>query len=129
MDPSTVYAPDRYGDSSSGDESAPVSLETLLDTQLRVAGKLQEIVLQDLRSKAYDPSALKDLVNATNSLVALGHKTEEALKKINTLQKFVGVVVEFLRARSDSLGEDLLAELQEVAQQMGEGKTYSKVSP
>jgi len=125
MDPAALYQPDPT--EIKPQEAA--SLEELLDRQLLIATRIQDTLLDRLRpgmENSLMVDDLKDLVAAVNGLVNLSHKTEEALKKINTLQKFVGVVVEFLRARSDTLGTDLLAELSATAKELGQEGVVTK---
>jgi hypothetical protein len=77
---------------------------------------MQSIILRDKESLS--PRDLKDLAAGASSLIALSHRTEQTLQEISTYRVFLNVVLEFLRRRSDTLGEDLLGELQAVAQEL-----------
>jgi hypothetical protein len=89
------------------------SVQSLLETQLTIAADLQELIRS--QSSSLSPREYKELATATSNLIGLAHKTDETLKTIQSYRVFVDVVLDFLRQRSDSLGEDLLAELREVA--------------
>jgi len=90
-----------------------VDVQTLLERQLRIASSLQEAILAE--GSNIGPKDLKDLASTASTVIGLSYKTEQLLTEISTLRLFSQVVLEFLRNRSDTLGEDLLAELREVA--------------
>jgi hypothetical protein len=89
------------------------SIQNLLEAQLEIAGDLQALI-RDQKS-SLSARDFKDLATSASNLIALAHRTDETLRTVQTYKSFVDVVLEFLRQRSDSLGEDLLAELREVA--------------
>ncbi len=91
-------------------------LRVLLEKQLQIASVMQGVILRD--HSALSPRDLKDLAAAASSLIALSHRTEQTLREITTYRTFVNVVLEFLKQRSDTLGQDLLEQLREVAQEM-----------
>lgn len=97
-------------------DSGTVSYETLLKKQIQIASALQEKICQP--GQALEVRELKDLITASSNLVTAAHRGGEALKSLETYRIFVGVVTEFLRRRSDTLGEDLVEELKAVAQEM-----------
>jgi hypothetical protein len=106
--------------------SSSNDLQGLLETQLRIAGALQQLIIRDQRTlSARD---FKDLSSAASSLIALSHRTERTLEEISTYRIFASTVLEFLRNRSDSLGEDLLEELHRVAHEMSTTDTLIEVS-
>ena len=117
-DPS--YVPPNFGgDSELGtgneDSSAAIpDLAKLLKSQARLAQILQEKAVNNL-----DVKELKDIATASSTLVNGVHRTGELHRTIESYRLFHSVVLEFLRQRSDTLGEDLLAELRTVAEQMG----------
>lgn len=94
----------------------PADLQDLLRTQLQIAEAMQKIILRDQASLS--PRDLKDLAAGASSLIALSHRTEQTLKEISTYRTVLGVILEFLRRRNDSLGEDLLGELHAVAAEL-----------
>lgn len=95
-------------------EDEQVSLQRLLKTQGRVAASLQNLLLKsDL-----PPKDFKEIATAAGSLVALANRTDGTLRTMETYRLFVEVVVEFIRRRSDALGDDLVAELLSVAKDM-----------
>jgi hypothetical protein len=94
----------------------PADLQDLLRTQLQIAEAMQKIILRDQASLS--PRDLKDLAAGASSLIALSHRTEQTLKEISTYRTVLGVILEFLRRRNDSLGEDLLGELHTVAAEL-----------
>ena len=100
-------------------------LQDLLEKQLKIAAAMQAVILRDQSSlSARD---LKDLAAAASSLIALSHRTEQTLKEITTYRTFVNVVLEFLKRRSDDIGNDLLAELREVAQELRAGADVKRL--
>lgn len=103
----------------------PTDLQDLLRKQLQIAETMQSIILRDKESLS--PRDLKDLAAGASSLIALSHRTEQTLQEISTYRVFLNVVLEFLRRRSDTLGEDLLGELQAVAQELRAQTEYAEV--
>jgi hypothetical protein len=93
-----------------------VDVRELLERQLRIASSLQEAIIND--NGELTPKDLGSLASTASAVIGLGHKTEQLLTEISTLRLFSQVVLEFLRNRSDSLGEDLLKELRGVAESM-----------
>ena len=93
-----------------------VSYETLLKKQIQIASALQEQICKP--GQTLEVKELKDLIAASSSLVTAAHRGGEALKSLETYRVFVSVVIEFLRRRSDTLGEDLVEELKTVAQEL-----------
>lgn len=117
----TLYEEEPLDISSSSND-----LQGLLETQLQIAGALQQLIIRDQRTlSARD---FKDLSSAASSLIALSHRTERTLEEISTYRVFASTVLEFLRKRSDSLGEDLLDELHRVAHEMGTTDKLTEVS-
>ena len=117
----TLYEEEPLDISSSSND-----LQGLLETQLQIAGALQQLIIRDQRTlSARD---FKDLSSAASSLIALSHRTERTLEEISTYRVFASTVLEFLRKRSDSLGEDLLEELHRVAHEMGTTDKLTEVS-
>lgn len=88
-------------------------VQDLLETQLSIAQDLQELI-RDQKS-SLSPRDMKDLSTTASNLIGLAHRTDHLLKSVQTYQTFTEVVLEFLRQRSDQLGEDLLQELRKVA--------------
>jgi hypothetical protein len=122
MDPSRpVTSP-----SNPVEPSSEVSLEQLLERQLRIADTLQKILIS--QQHGMDVKDVQTLANTASSLISLSHKTDAALKQLSTYRAFVDVVLEFLADRSDSLGEDLLAQLRAKAVELGQGKVWSEVA-
>lgn len=103
----------------------PTDLQDLLRKQLQIAETMQSIILRDKESLS--PRDLKDLAAGASSLIALSHRTEQTLQEISTYRVFLNVVLEFLRRRSDTLGENLLSELQSVAQELRAQTEYAEV--
>ena len=116
MNPSEIIA---NNDRVLGLEPGPdlVDVQQLLERQLRIASALQTSIIRD----GHNLSAkdLQALASTASSVISLSHRTEQLLTEISTLRLFSQCVLEFLRNRNDSLGEDLLAELREVAASMG----------
>ena len=114
MDPTkpVPYAAPNLGAAS--DDTA--DLADLLGRQLVIAGVLQDALLKDKNSLT--TRELRDLASSASTLLSLSHRTESALATISTYRSFVSVVLEFLKSRSDSLGEDLLAELRKTGAEM-----------
>ena len=113
MDPTKPIAPSAPSRKASEPEA---TLAEALQAQLNLAVTIQR--------KLNDPSSgleareYKDLVTAASGIVALAHRSDEALRTIETYQHFASVVLEFLRRRGDQIGEDLVAELRLVAQDL-----------
>ena len=91
-------------------------LANLMGRQLTIAGILQDALLRDQNSLT--TRELRDLSSSASTLLSLSHRTEQALAQLTTYRSFVSVVLEFLKSRSDSLGEDLLAELRKTGAEM-----------
>lgn len=91
-------------------------LAVLLGRQLTIAGVLQDALLKD-RDKL-TTRELRDLSSSSSTLLSLSHRTESALSSLTTYRAFVATVLEFLKSRSDLLGEDLLAELRKTGAEM-----------
>lgn len=132
-----MYLPDALPDPSvpqpgytdyldSRDLEAPSDLQGLLETQLQIAHVIQQAVLRDRHTMS--ARDLKDLSGAASSLIALSHRTEKTLQAVTTYRVFVGAVLEFLKARSDSLGEDLLGELRRVAEDLKATEEFKAVA-
>lgn len=94
-----------------------VDVQHLLERQLTIASSLQDTIIK--QGSGLSPKDMKDLSSTASSMIALSHKTEQLLKEISTLRLFTQTVMEFLRQRSDLLGEDLLQELKSVGKTMG----------
>ena len=92
------------------------NLSNLLQSQLQLAEKLQEKIL-DGGLTTLPPRELKELVNSVSTLLTLAHRTGQADQEIQTYKLYVSVVNDFLRRRSDALGEDLAEELRVVARE------------
>jgi|APFre7841882724_1041349.scaffolds.fasta_scaffold13162_2 hypothetical protein len=95
------------------DDTAEATLAEALQAQLKLAVTIQRKLNNPATS--LDPREFKDLVTAASGIVALAHRSDEALRTIETYQRFTAVVFEFLRRRGGEIGEDLVAELREVA--------------
>ena len=106
--------------------SSEVSLEQLLERQLGIADTLQKILIS--QQHGMDSKEIQTLANTASSLISLSHKTDAALKQLSTYRAFVDIVLEFLADRSDSLGEDLLAQLRAKATELGQGRVWSEVA-
>lgn len=91
-------------------------LSSLMDRQLEIAGILQNALIRDQNSLT--SRELRDLSSSASTLIGLSHRTDQVSATLKTYQTFVSVVLEFLRERSDALGEDLLAEIRRVGQEM-----------
>lgn len=112
-DPSYVSPPDP---SFTFEADLDVTFEELLKKQILIANALQERICKP--GEPLDVRDLKDLVTASSSLVSAVQRGGEALKSLETYRVFINIVVEFLKRRSDSTGEDLMAELRSVAQEL-----------
>lgn len=110
MDPTKPVAPPPP---PGGGDVPEATLAGALQAQLKLAVTIQK-KLND-PSSGLDPRDYKDLTAAVSGILALAHRSDEALRTIETYQKFASVVLEFLRRRGDQIGEDLVAELREVA--------------
>jgi hypothetical protein len=100
------------------------TLESILKAQLNIASTIQS----KLESESnLDPREYKDLIVAATGIISLAHRTEESLKTITTLQLFVDTVMEFLKSRSDTVGEDLVAALVRVAEGLNAREEVSSV--
>ncbi len=98
----------------SGEEDTP-DLASLLKSQARLAMTLQQRVENE---PSMEVKELKDIATACSTLVNGVHRAGELHRTIETYRLFHSVVLAFLKSRSDTLGEDLLAELKTVADQM-----------
>ena len=107
-------------------DPSEVTLEQLLERQLGIADTLQQILIT--QRDGMDFKDVQSLANTASSLISLSHKTDAALKQLSTYRAFVDVVLEFLADRSDSLGEDLLAQLKAKAVELGQGRAYVEVA-
>jgi hypothetical protein len=96
--------------------AANVDTSSLLTKQMKIAGILQDTVL--LGKDSLGTRDLKDLATASSTMIGLAQKTDHLLREVETLRLFSVVVMDFLRRRSDTLGEDLLAELRLVAEDL-----------
>lgn len=95
-------------------DDAP-DLAQLLKSQARLAASLQRRVET---SPTLEIKELKDIATACSTLVNGVHRTGEIHRELETYRLFHSIVLEFLKTRSDALGEDLLSELRTVATQM-----------
>lgn len=93
-----------------------ISVQGLLEQQLQIAADLQSMIKEQRNNLS--PRDYRDLATSTSNLIALAHRTDHMLRTTQTYQAFVDVVMEFLRKRSDDLGEDLLEELRESAKEL-----------
>ena len=107
-------------------DPSEVTLEQLLERQLGIADTLQQILIT--QRDGMDFKDVQSLANTASSLISLSHKTDAALKQLSTYRAFVDVVLEFLADRSDSLGEDLLAQLKAKAVELGQERAYVEVA-
>jgi len=123
MDPSQPF-PSSVAVSTADGET---SLSEVLNTQLSLAKEIQER-LRGSSGRNLDPREYKDLVSAASGIVSMAHRTQEAVRTIETYEAFAGVVFEFLRERGDNLGEDLVAKLKEVASTMNAEEAFHKAS-
>jgi len=112
-DEDEVYVPE-----SSTREVPKADLSSLLQSQLRLAEKLQDKLLNG-GLNTLPPREMKELVNSVSTLLTLAHRTDQANREIQTYKLFVTVVMDFLKQRGDTLGEDLAEELRRV------GKEYA----
>lgn len=92
------------------------TLEELLKRQLAITSALQSMISDN--SAQFSPREFKELAATANSLVTGASRAGEALRALATYRAFIDVVVEFIKRRSDSLGDDLVAELLEVSREM-----------
>ena len=97
-------------------------LAQLLKSQARLAMTLQQRVES---MPSMEVKELKDIATACSTLVNGVHRAGELHRTIETYRLFHSVVLAFLKRRSDSLGEDLLAELKTVADQMSARSTLN----
>lgn len=97
-------------------EEEDATLAEALQTQLKLARTIQNRLNDP--SEALDPREFKELVNAASSIVSLAHRSDQALREIETYKKFAATVLEFLRRRGDQIGEDLVSELHGVARDL-----------
>lgn len=124
MDP-TKPLPPEHGRDSSAPSDRKVSLDGILEKNLEVA----DIILKKLGSESTDftPREFKDLVSAAGSIASLAHRTENLQRQLRTYQLFTETVMDFLRNRSDALGEDLVSELQRVSFSLKAGSEVGQV--
>lgn len=117
-DPSYVPPSERRhaGQRADGKDDTIPDLAQLLKSQARLAMTLQARVDS---TPNMDVKEMKDIATASASLVNGVHRTGELLRALETYKLFHSVVLAFIKSRSDSLGEDLLAELKEVSDAMG----------
>lgn len=101
---------------SGANQDPTATLEEVLATQLGLAKRLQQRLINE---EYLEPRDYKDLVSTANNILALAHRTEEATRIIGTYKLFVSTVTEFLRNRSDTIGEDLIEELLKTAKNLG----------
>ena len=113
MDPTLPLPPPAPRNSASMKEA---TLAGALQTQLQLAVTLQDRLNDP--SERLDPRDFKELVSAASSILALAHRSDEALRTIQTYEAVFGCVMEFLRRRGDQVGEDLVAELRGVARDL-----------
>ena len=124
MDPTApIHRPSPVSDvSPSPTQNSEASLGSLLQTQLQVAQELQKKLLGGSLD-ALPPRDLKEMVNSVSTLLTLAHRTGQADQEIRTYRLYVDIVNDFLRRRGDSLGEDLAAELRQVASEYQDAPT------
>lgn len=98
-----------------------IGIETLLRNQLVIAADLQRRI--SALPENSDVRELRDLIMSANTLVTNAHRAHESLRELATYREFVEVVIAFITSRQDSLGEDLLDQLQRVVDDLrcGEG--------
>jgi hypothetical protein len=113
-DPAYVLPAQRVGPTEVDEDSTPDML-TLLKSQARLAMTLQKRVESDPTMEVRE---LKDMATACSSLVTGVHRAGEMLRTLETYKLFHSVTLAFLKTRSDTLGEDLLSELKNVADSM-----------
>ena len=111
-DPTAPFSPPPVA--LTGMESDDTSLSELLRSQLLLAKRLQEKLLSNDMA-ALSPREMKELVSSLSTLLTLAHRTGQAEEEIQTYKTYVSIVNDFLKRRSDGLGEDLAAELRKVA--------------
>ena len=105
-----------------------VDLRSLLKTQLHLTNELQrQLVNGGLNS--LPPREVKELLTAVGSMLTLAHRTDEVLRELETYKLLLEVVFAWVEQRSDSTGEDLLAELRRVGSEMrnSEGVSADKL--
>jgi hypothetical protein len=107
------------------DPKVGVDTTSLLTRQMQIADLLQQAVIDGKNSLS--TRDLKDLATASSTMIGLAQKTEHLLKEVETYRLFSSVVMEFIRQRTDSLGEDLLAELRSVAAELHAQKEVDQV--
>ena len=107
-------------------EEEDATLAEALQTQLKLARTIQNRLNDP--SEALDPREFKELVNAASSIVSLAHRSDQALREIETYKKFAATVLEFLRRRGDQIGEDLVSELHGVAEDLHVAPEFRSVT-
>ncbi len=112
-DPAYVCSSEQL--TSLGVDDATPDLSALLKSQARLAMTMQRRVdaCPDM-----DIKEMKDVATACSTLINGVHRTGELLRAMETYKLFHSVVISFIRARSDSTGEDLLEELKKAADEM-----------
>lgn len=106
-------------------DSEGLSLEQILAAQLGLAADIQRKVRDEvgvLEAREY-----KDLISAASGIVTTAYRTDEALRTIETYKLFSETVMEFLRSRSDSIGEDLVEQLRQVSHNLKSSSAVDKV--
>ena len=97
-------------------ENEAVDLRSMLKEQLKLTSKLQAKLSVGI--EALPPREVKELIGSISSILTLAHRTEEILTELDTYKLFMDATVKFLKTRQDSLGEDLVGELRQVAATM-----------
>lgn len=102
-----------------------MSFEELLKKQIYIAGSIQERICDP--NQHYEIKEIKDLVMTSSSLLTLAQRSGEALSSLETYRVFLSIVVEFLKRRRDTTGEDLLSELKEISHELRASKVHDQV--
>lgn len=109
----------------SQDNLPDVTLDELFRTQLKLVASVQGRLFTSADSMT--SRDFRDLVSVSSNVLALAHRTESLQKTIATLELFSATVLEFLKSRSDTVGEDLVARLKEVARGLNAEKAVDEV--
>lgn len=124
-DPSSYFPEGIPSGAFSGEVLEVRSIDDLYNNQLSIAAEVQRLIINSKGTLASDE--LKELVALSVQLVNAINRTEETVKALNTYKAFFGVIIEFLRRRTDAVGDDLVAELKAVATEMRQEAAFAAI--